>query len=134
VTFLQRTFTSLVHAHAGRTQTPSKRRFAARLATSCSRLWRSLNPQESILEIGDDEMTKKIDLWDKDNNYIWGKLKDDDKIDLWDKNNNYIWGKLTDGGKIELWDKDNNYIWGKLNGEKIELWDRSNNYIWGKLQ
>lgn len=36
----------------------------------------------------------KIELWDSKNNYIWGKLKDNNKIELWDSNSNYIWGKL----------------------------------------
>jgi hypothetical protein len=40
------------------------------------------------------DMSKKIELWDKDNNYIWGKLKEGGKIELWDNANNYIWGKL----------------------------------------
>ncbi len=37
---------------------------------------------------------RKIDLWDKDGNYIWGELKSNNKIDLWDKDGNYIWGEL----------------------------------------
>ncbi len=35
----------------------------------------------------------KIELWDKDSNYIWGDLKGKE-IELWDHNSNYIWGDV----------------------------------------
>jgi len=40
---------------------------------------------------------------DLNNDYLWGNLKPDEKIELWDKNEKYIWVNLNDG-KIKLWD------------------------------
>lgn len=54
-------------------------------------------------------MTRKFELYDRANNYYYGKIKDNGKIELYDRNNNYYYGKLKTNGKIVFYDRANKY-------------------------
>ena len=76
-------------------------------------------------------MTKNIELWDDDNNHIWGVLTDDNKVELTANDKVKINGELQ-GNKFDL-GQNNNTIWGFLNGDKIELWDDHLHHLSGEL-
>ena len=40
-------------------------------------------------------MIRKFELYDRNNDYYYGKIKEDGKIELCDKNNNYYQGKIN---------------------------------------
>ena len=76
-------------------------------------------------------MTKNIELWDDDNNHIWGILTDDNKVELTANDSETIKGELQ-GNKFDL-ETSTHHIWGFLNGDQIELWDAHLHHMSGEL-
>lgn len=81
-------------------------------------------------------MERKFELYDQQNNYYYGKIKDDGNLELYDRNNNdYYYGKLKSDGKFEFYDRNNQYFYGKVKaGDKLEVYTPSGEYWHGKIK
>lgn len=76
-------------------------------------------------------MTKNIELWDDNENHIWGVLTDDNKVELTANDSEPIKGELQDN-KFDL-ATATNHFWGFLSDDKIELWDDHLHHLSGEL-
>ena len=78
-------------------------------------------------------MTKNIELWDDNQNHLWGVLTDDNHVELSANDSDTITGKLQDN-KFDLETSTHtHHIWGFLNGDHIELWDDHLHHMSGEL-
>jgi hypothetical protein len=79
----------------------------------------------------ENTMTKNIELWDENQNHLWGVLTDDNHVELSANDSDTITGKLQDN-KFDL-ETTSNHIWGFLSGDHIELWDDHLHHLSGEL-
>jgi uncharacterized pyridoxamine 5'-phosphate oxidase family protein len=84
---------------------------------------------------GISNMSRKFELYDENNRYYYGEIKDNGNLELYDDSNQYYYGKLKDNGNIEYYDSKNDYYYGKLKSNgNIEVYDKNNKHLHGKIK
>jgi hypothetical protein len=69
---------------------------------------KSLNSMilETITTMGRSRITGRIELYDNNNEYYYGKVKSKGRFEFYDANNNYYYGKVKPGGNLEVYTPD----------------------------